>query len=137
MLLRSSRLSSVDVSEMRGIAKRNVSETETVLAYNEAGAWISLKAIDLTGVGSVSCRFGASQLTGDLNLHLDSPTGPIVGTLLVTDGPQKIRTVTTNLKPITGQHDLYMVYEEKSGGIDIWKRLELFWIEFKQLIVQE
>lgn len=60
-----------------------------------------------------------------------------MGTLLVTDGPQKIRTVTTNLKPITGQHDLYMVYEEKSGGIDIWKRLELFWIEFKQLIVQE
>lgn len=60
VLLRSSRLSSVDVSEMRGIAKRNVSETETVLAYNEAGAWISLKAIDLTGVDSVSCRFGAS-----------------------------------------------------------------------------
>lgn len=132
VLLRSPRLSSVDVGETKGIAKRNLNETEAVLAYNEPGAWVSLKAIDLTGVGSFSCRFGASQLMGSLDLHLDSPTGPVVGTLPVVDGPQKTRTVTGGIRPTTGQHDLYLVYKEKSGGIGIWKRLEVSWIEFSQ-----
>lgn len=132
VLLRAPRLSFADVTMTHGIAKRNLSETEAVLAYNEPGAWIAFKSIDLTGIRSVTSRFGSPQLVGELELRIDSPTGLLLGTLPVVNQPERMRTVTATLKPTTGQHDVYLVYKEKSGGINIWKRLEVSWLEFGQ-----
>jgi cytochrome c len=133
VLLRSPRFLAQEAPATKGIARRNLNETDAVMAYNEPGAWLATNPIDLTGIQTVAIRFNAQQLTGQLTLHLDSPTGPLIGTLPVIDGPQREQTPVTNITPVKGKHTLYVVYKQLAGEIGIWRRVEAFWIEFGRL----
>ncbi len=130
LLLRPARLPAQEASRTSGVAKRNLSETEAVVAFNEPGAWAAFDAIDLTNIRSVSARFSSPGLRGQLQLRLDSPDGPLVGTLPVEAGLPKEQTPQVTLSPTRGPHTLYLVYREEAGGIGIWKRLEVSWLEF-------
>lgn len=130
VLLRSPRLPAQEASASKGVAARNLSATEAVMAYNEPGAWLAINDVDLTGIKAVSSQFNALGLTGTLDLRLDSPTGTLIGKLPVASGPEKTQLPKVTITATKGRHALYVVYQEQSGEIGIWKRLEMAWIEF-------
>lgn len=131
VLLRTPRIPAQEADASRGVASRNLSATEAVMAYNEPGAWLVFKNLDLTGITSVAARLTSPGLTGGLELRIGSSTGPLLGTLAVGAGPPKEQTPVARLTPTTGQHDLYVVYKPIAGDIGIWRRLEVFWLEFR------
>ncbi len=128
--LRSPRVAAQEADATKGIASRNLNATEAVMAYNEPGAWLAFRQIDLTGIDSVSARVHSSGLTGQLELRLNDPTGPMVGSLPIEPGPPSQQISMARIQDTQGQHNLYVVYKPREGEIGIWKRLEVFWIEF-------
>ncbi len=130
VLLRPARLPAQEATQTAGIAKRNLTEADAVMAYNEAGAWMAFHNLDLTGIRAVSVRFGSPGLTGKLELRLNAPNGPLIGTLPVEAGAPREQTPRVPTTPTNGVYTLYVVYREKTGGIGIWKRLEVSWLEF-------
>jgi cytochrome c len=83
------------------------------------GSYIGYKQIDLTGVAEIGFRISApAQLNaagGIVEIHLDSPTGPIIGSSNKVEpnapsagfAPPPPTLVT--IKPTTGVHDIYYV----------------------------
>jgi cytochrome c len=67
-------------------------------------------------------------LVGNLEFRLGSPTGKLMAQIPVEGKEKEEKTV--NLTATEGIHDIYIVYQEQSGGINIWKRLDVKWIEF-------
>lgn len=130
VLLRSPRVAAQEASASKGVASRNLSAAEAVMAYNEPGAWLAFNELDLTGIHSVAARLTSPGLTGQLELRLGSPTGRLVGVLSVQPGPPSQQTPVARLSSAPGVHKLYVVYKPIAGQIGIWRRLELHWLEF-------
>ncbi|AQG80122.1 PQQ-dependent sugar dehydrogenase [Spirosoma montaniterrae] len=132
VLLRSPRVAAQEASASQGVASRNLSATEAVMAYNEPGAWLAFNGVDLSGIQSVTARLTSPGLRGQLELRLDSPTGQLVGVLPVQPGPPNQQMPIASLNPTAGVHNLYVVYKPIAGEIGIWRRLEVAWLEFGQ-----
>ncbi len=98
------------------------------MCYNEDKAWIKFNQVDLTGLKKVTTDVFTPKLLGTLEFRLDSPTGQVVAQV-----PVKGEGVEVNSAPLQAQsgiHDVYVVFDETSGGINIWKRLDLRTLEF-------
>lgn len=111
----------------KGISKRSNSGGST-MCYNEDKAWIKFNQVDLTGLKKVTTDVFTPKLLGTLEFRLDSPTGQVVAQV-----PVKGEGVEVNSAPLQAQsgiHDVYVVFDETSGGINIWKRLDLRTLEF-------
>jgi arabinoxylan arabinofuranohydrolase len=92
------------------------------------GDWIKVRGVDFGSTGAQS--FGASVASatsgGSIELHLDSPTGTLIGTCTVpeTGGPQ---TWSASSCPVTGAigvHDLYLKFSGVSSplfNVDYWQ----------------
>jgi len=80
-------------------------------------AWAGYGELDFTGVTKVSARVTSQKNTGDIELRLDSATGPLVGTLHVpaTGAWETYATVDTSLTGATGLHKLYLVWTRQTG----------------------
>lgn len=124
--LRTTRFNAADADMFKGVARRNGTGT-SAMNFNEDRAWICFKNVDLTGLKTLKASINSLKLIGELEVRIGSPTGPIIGQLPVLD--TTTNEVTTVLNPQLGSHDVYLVYREKSGGINIWKRLELRWLK--------
>lgn len=70
-----------------------------------------------SGAGSVQARVASTTNIGRIEFRLDSPTGPLAGTLNIpnTGGWQTWTTSTVNVSGASGVHDLYLVYQGGSG----------------------
>jgi cytochrome c len=102
-----------------GVSKQSVAELPVlVTVVNRPGSSVALKQLDLTGVGAVTFMVAAPaqyQATGGkIEVHLDSPTGALLGgseqirpTAEPAAPPQRLRTT---LRPTSGIHDLYLVF---------------------------
>ncbi len=77
------------------------------------GAYLAMKGVDLTGIATVNVNVvvdpGAPG--GTLELHLDSPNGPLGGTSppIVGAKTTKYTSAKLTLQPTTGLHTLYIV----------------------------
>lgn len=83
--------------------------TEVFLALRKDGS-SRMPAVDISGKSSMIYRYYADVKNGKLSIRLDSVTGPIIGSTIVT--PTKgweINTVPFNA-PQQGRHDLYFTY---------------------------
>ena len=100
---------------------------------------VGFKALDLTGVKTAELMAQATarggNVGGTIEIRLDSPTGPVIGTATVglpgtekpvdADAPAPAggrgfgpKPVVVTLKPTTGVHDLYFVFKnEKASGV--------------------
>lgn len=103
-------------------------ETETTgdatggydLGYVSPGAYAVYKNINFgTSVSTVNVRTASAGQGGTLEFHLDSASGPLIGTatLPVTGGWQTWETVTAPITGASGLHDLYIVFQGSSAGI--------------------
>lgn len=91
------------------------------------GDWIAVGRADFGSAGARSFKATvASTVGGNIEVRLDSVTGPLVGTLQVpsTGGVQNWREVQTNISNATGIHNLYLVFTGGGGNLfnlDAWQ----------------
>jgi cytochrome c len=118
-------VASGDLSE--GVSKQSVPEVPVeITVVNRSGASVALKQIDLTAVAAVvfsavaPARYHATG--GKIEVHVDSPTGPLLGeselirpTADSIAPPVRLRTA---LRPTSGLHDVYLVFRSADGKGD-------------------
>jgi hypothetical protein len=89
-----------------------------------SGNYAVYNNINLTGATTFTARVASPNNGGTIVLHLDSPTGTVIGTCTVPDtgGWQTWTTVSCPVSGASGTHNIYMVFT--TGG------LNLEWFEF-------
>ncbi|MFJ8044158.1 carbohydrate-binding protein [Kitasatospora sp. NPDC096147] len=90
------------------------------LGYIAAGNWTRYSGLDFgTGVSRIDLRAATPAASGQAEVRIDSPTGPLLGTVTVTGtgGWQTYSTTSQPVGTVTGTHDVYLVYRGTSGGI--------------------
>jgi glucosylceramidase len=87
------------------------------VGYADNGDYAVYQNVDFgAGFTNVSVR-EASYGGGTLELHLDSPTGPIISSFALTStgGWQTWQTVNASVSGANGVHNLYLVFKGTSG----------------------
>ncbi|MFY1701211.1 family 43 glycosylhydrolase [Micromonospora sp. WMMA1923] len=93
----------------------------------ENGDWIKVRGVAFgTGASSFTARVASAASGGNLELRLDSATGPLVGTCRVagTGGWQSWTNTTCAVSGATGTRDLYLRFTGGSGflfNVDWWQ----------------
>jgi beta-glucosidase len=92
----------VDESKVRGTAVGSVG----------AGDWISFAGSRTTGGPATFTAQVAATTAGSMQVRLDSPTGPLLGTATVasTGSAYTYATTTAPLSAAAGIHDVYLVF---------------------------
>jgi hypothetical protein len=95
------------------IKKENCFEKQTNLSFINNGSYTSYSNVDLDGKKVFYARIAAPGLGGNIEIHLDAPTGLIIGTCTVptTGGWQSWKTVSCGLLDEKGAHNLFLVYK--------------------------
>ncbi|UUZ93611.1 carbohydrate-binding protein [Paenibacillus sp. P25] len=118
-----------------GIATESITEPGSMVnSINLAvssindGDWTAVSKVDFgaTGAGTFTANVASGSSGGNIELHLDSADGALIGTLPIsnTGGDNVWKTKTTNISGATGVHDLYMVYRGNPGNlfkVDYWQ----------------
>ena len=118
-------VASSELSE--GVSKQSVAEVPVeITVVSRPGATARLKQIDLTGVAAVTfiavapAQYQAKG--GKIEVHLDSPTGPLLGESDVirptTDAAAPPARLRTALRPTSGLHDVYLVFRNADAKGD-------------------
>lgn len=141
LILRPAKVPAGTGKMSQGIQKFKLPDGPEMLIVMGNKSNMSLNNIDLTGIDSISFGVAApkEQLFaqgGKIEVHLDSPTGTIIGTSseIMTDNSPitqlKPSSVTAAITPTQGMHNLYFVFAKdgyKSGALFI-----VFDVTFKQ-----
>jgi cytochrome c len=116
-------VASGDLSD--GVSRQSVEQMPVPIAVaNRSGSSVSFKQIDLTGIGAVTLMVAAPAqyhaAGGKIELHADSPTGALLGetdaiTPSADQTPMRLRVA---LKPTSGVHDLYLVFQNAGAPTD-------------------
>ena len=102
----------------------------TVIGSCNNGAWVEYKSVDLGDRYTLFRTFmsvPASNAGQAVDIHIDSPTGTVIGTLVPTSTGDwnTYAEETTTLTAVDGIHDLYIVF---NGTTDVgrfdWFQLE-------------
>jgi cytochrome c len=126
--LRPARLMATEADNFKGAIQKNLANG-SLMSYNENKAWISFKNIDLTGLKALKANIISPKLVGNIEVRVGSPSGQLIAKIPVNGTGSQINT--SKIIETNGINNLYFVYDEQSGGVDIWKRLDLVWIEFE------
>ena len=91
----------------------------------DEGEYIRLRGVDF-GLGAKSFALTAAATgTCTVILRLDSPDGPVVGSVNITKtgSAEKYRSFTAKVKGAVGVHDLYICFDKADGDVrlDWWK----------------
>ena len=88
------------------------------VGYIENGDYIAFKSMDFgAGADSFTVKAGSDTEGGKIALHLDSPTGKLVGTCTVTgtEGWTEWKEFSCDVSGASGTHTLYMVFKGDDG----------------------
>ena len=80
-----------------------------------------------TGITNVTARVASASNGGTLEFRLDSPAGPLISSVAITNtgGWQTWRTVTAPVSGANGRHNLYLLFRGSTSGIG-----NLNWFQF-------
>ena len=83
------------------------------------GDWSAYNSINLTGATAFVARVASAGAGGNIEIHLDSPSGTLIGTCPVTGtgGWQTYADAYCNLSGASGTHNVYLVYTGGSGNL--------------------
>ncbi|MCR4889090.1 MAG: family 43 glycosylhydrolase [Ruminococcus sp.] len=110
-----------------GIKTEKDSNNNVNIGSIKKGAYIKVSGVDFgTGADTFTASVASAESGGNIELHLDSKNGPIVGNLKVggTGGWQNWEEVSTNVSGASGEHDLYLVFNGGDGylmNVDWWQ----------------
>jgi cytochrome c len=118
-------VASGDLSD--GVSKQSAPELPVpVTVVNRSGSSVALKQLDLTGVAAVSFAVVAPALYqakgGKIEVHLDSATGALLGESEpirpATNSSARPLQLRTPLRPTSGLHDVYLVFQNPEAKGD-------------------
>lgn len=91
------------------------------------GDWVSLAGVDFGSQGArkFNARVASAGPGGNIELHLDSPDGKLIGTCRVepTGGAQEWKSAACDVTDARGVHDLYLKFTGGDGplfNLDYW-----------------
>jgi hypothetical protein len=108
-----STLRAVMMAKESGLQTGVCSEGGMDVTGTTNGSWTQVRNLDFgTGASSFSARVAGTAGGGSIQIHLDSTTGPLVGTLTVpnTGGSQTWQNASCSISGATGLHDVFFVY---------------------------
>jgi glucosylceramidase len=97
------------------------------VGWADSNDYLQFNQIDFgSGAASIQARVASTTAIGRIEFHLDSTTGPLIGTVNFTNtgGWQTWVTNTATISGASGIHNLYLVYQ---GGASIGN---LNWFKF-------
>ena len=103
-----------------GVETEPASEGTLNVGWIDNGDYIKVKGVAFgTGATSFTARVASAGAGGNIELRLDSLTGPVAGTCGVggTGGYQTWATVTCGVSGATGTRDLYLRFTGSGGGL--------------------
>ncbi len=83
------------------------------LSFIADSDYTGYRAVNLTGIQTFVARVASADSTGgSIQVRVDSPTGPLIGTCPAppTGGWQAWTTQSCSIKPTTGAHRIYLVF---------------------------
>jgi hypothetical protein len=98
-------------SDQQGVQKASCSEGGECVGYINDGDWIRFDSLDFGDQAkALEARVASATEGGVIDLRLDSPTGPVIGTGVVsnTGDWQKWESLTVDITPTSGSHILFM-----------------------------
>ena len=119
-----------DFNEKLGTITEKSTESGLNVGAITNGQWIKFSHIDLgTGAKSFEARVASASAGGALDVVLDRPDGPVIGTIEVknTGGWQKWITASCEVKDARGVHDIYLKFRGGSGFL-----FNLNWWQFSR-----
>jgi arabinoxylan arabinofuranohydrolase len=103
-----------------GVKTETCSEGGINVCNIENGDYIKVKGVDFgSGSASFNARVASATSGGNMEIHLDSLAGTLVGTCAVsgTGGWQKWETKSCAVSGASGVHDLYFKFTGESGSL--------------------
>ncbi|HOV27413.1 MAG TPA: carbohydrate-binding protein [Pseudobacteroides sp.] len=103
-----------------GVKTEVCSEGGMNVCFIENGDYIKVKGVDFgSGAESFEARVASATSGGSIEIRLDSPTGKLVGTCVIsgTGGWQTWVTKSCTISGATGKHDLYFKFTGGSGNL--------------------
>jgi cytochrome c len=129
LLLRSSR---VQVEEADKFRNASLNWGRDQLGSIHHKSYFKFKAIDLKNIKSITCRYSSKEIAARIEVHVNSPEGPIVSTVNypATGDWREFKEITAPVKDPGGKNDLYFVFrkEEKPNQ----HMCTIDWIEFNK-----
>jgi uncharacterized protein (TIGR03790 family) len=106
-------------SSSAGVQKEACAEGGSDIGRVNGSEYTVYKAVPLTGATTLAVRVASGGAGGNVELHIDSATGTLLGTCAVpaTGGWQTWSTQTCALTGANGVHDVYLVYAGSGSGL--------------------
>ncbi|SDD69627.1 ThuA domain-containing protein [Glycomyces harbinensis] len=104
------------------------------LGWATDGDWFGFEPMNLTGIDAVDFRVSSGTAGGIIEVRVDDPEGPLVGTAAVpaTGGWQTWTTATAQLENVPADGTaLYFVVRRPSGSASTDYLLNVNWMEFQ------
>ncbi|WP_084326026.1 glycoside hydrolase family 43 protein [Lacrimispora aerotolerans] len=123
-----SQIEAESYNNQSGIQTESCSEGGEDVGYIENGDYVVYKNIDFgNGAERFKARVASSSSGGNIEIRLDSLTGPLVGTCRVTGtgGWQTWADAMCSVNGVSGKHDLYLKFTGGSGYL-----FNLNWFKF-------
>ena len=108
--LRSASIKASDYDANKATTKMKIDGMGEVVIMNENNAYIGFNSLDLTGIKTIAVAGNAADKRiagGKVELHIDAPTGQLIGTGEFNASTQG--AVNVAISPIAGKHNLYLV----------------------------
>ena len=102
-----------------GVVPEPCDEGNQDIGSIENGDWSAYSGISLNGANTFVARVASANAGGNIEIHLDSPTGTLIGTCAVsgTGGWQTYQNVYCATTNATGTHTIYLVYTGGDGNL--------------------
>ncbi len=102
-----------------GVATEACVEGGQDLTGIQAGEWSAYNNFNLGGVNAFVARVASASAGGNIEVHLDSPVGTLIGTCVVpgTGGGQAYVNAYCNITATNGTHTVYLVYSGGAGDL--------------------
>lgn len=108
------------ICQSSGLKVETCSEGTQNISFIDNNDWIKVKNVNFgNGADKFQARVASAASGGTIELHLNSKTGPVIGTCKVnpTGGWQTWTTASCSVNNASGIHDLYLVFKGGSGSI--------------------
>jgi hypothetical protein len=106
-------------NSMLGVGIEPCAEGGQDIGGIESGDWSAYNNVNLTGVNTFIARVASDGSGGNIEVHLDSPSGTLVGTCAIsgTGGGQAYLNSYCNITGANGTHTVYLVYTGGAGSL--------------------
>ena len=92
------------------------------------GSFIGLWPVNLTNITGITFRVASSGVGGRIETHVDSPTGPLLGTANVPPTGGSYTNISVAMSDPGGTHTLYFVFLRNLGDKNLFV---VNWLEFQ------